>query len=94
MTTLSESTKATVKETIPLLEARGIEIVSDFYAKLFSKYPVTAGFFNKDRVDTETGVPPQVASLAGAVVAYAKHIDDVSSILPGVERICHKHVSR
>jgi nitric oxide dioxygenase len=66
--------------------------------QLFTKFPVTAGFFNKDRVAPEgsdhAGIPPQVAALAGAVVAYAKHIEDVTPIMPVVVRICHKHVSR
>lgn len=43
---------------------------------------------------TEGGLPAQVASLANAVMKYASNIDNVSVILPFVERICHKHVSR
>jgi len=39
-------------------------------------------------------VPAQVAALAGAVMAYAKNIDNIPSLIPTVERIAHKHVSR
>jgi nitric oxide dioxygenase len=95
--TLSQETILTVQSTIPCLEKSGTEIIVAFYDILFSKYPLTASFFNKDRVapagDT-SGVPPQVAKLGGAVLAYAKHIEDLSPIMPVVERICHMHVSR
>lgn len=94
MVVLSDETRATVKATIPVLEEHGLQIARNFYSKLFSTFPVTCVFFNKDKVDTKTGVPPQVAALGGAVIAYAQHIDDVTPIMPVVERICHKHVSR
>lgn len=94
MTTLSAETKSYVKATVPVLEQRGGDIISDFYSKLFTKYPVTSTFFNKDNVETESGVPPQIAALGGAVIAYAKHIENVKVLMPVIEKICHKHVSR
>lgn len=42
----------------------------------------------------ENGIPKQVAALGGAVISYAKNIDRVEALLPVVERISHKHVSR
>jgi nitric oxide dioxygenase len=96
-TDLSASTIETVQATIPFLEAQGVQIIACFYKTLFKKYPVTASFFNRDAVapDGDTScVPPQVAKLGDAVIAYAKHIDDVTAIIPVVLRICHMHVSR
>lgn len=43
---------------------------------------------------TEDGIPAQVASLARTVLAFAKNVDNVETILPNVRRICHKHVAR
>lgn len=82
MTTLSEETRATVKATVPVLQERGVEIVGKFYHILFESYPITASFFNKDRVAPEgaenAGVPPQVAALAGGmcrlVTPFLRHV--------------------
>lgn len=95
MTTLSVTTKSLVKATVPVLEERGADIIANFYSKLFTRFPVTASFFNRDRVEAgKNGIPPQVAALGGAVVAYAKHIENVDELMPVIEKICHKHVSR
>lgn len=96
---LTPETVATVKATIPVLEDRGIEIVTDFYRTMFEKYPSTASFFNRRNAEVDvdvkdTEVPPQVAKLGGAVIAYAQHMEDLTPILPVVKRICHMHVSR
>lgn len=42
----------------------------------------------------EGNVPLQVAALGRAVIAYAEYIDNVAAIMPIVQDICHKHVSR
>lgn len=94
MTALSEETKSLVKATVPVLEERGGDIIADFYSKLFTKFPKTSSFFNKDKVETEGGVPPQVAALGGAVIAYAKNIENLGVLMPVIQKICHKHVSR
>lgn len=95
---MSPETVAVVKSTIPALEERYIDIAKAFYKKMFIKYPVTASFFNQDRVipadAAAQGVPPQVAALGGSVLAYAKSIEDLTPIMPYIERVCHKHVSR
>lgn len=96
--TLPPEVIRTVKATIPVLEDRYVEIVSNFYSTMFHKYPVTASFFNRDRVVSsnaqDQGVPPQIAALGKSVIAYAENIEDLSPVLPYVERICHMHVSR
>lgn len=72
MAALSEETRTTVKATIPVLQERGVEIIAKFYHILFTTYPVTSAFFNKDRVAPEgsehADVPPQVAALAGGTL--------------------------
>ncbi|KAK9426980.1 hypothetical protein V1505DRAFT_406419 [Lipomyces doorenjongii] len=35
----------------------------------------------------------EIAALAGAVYAYAAHIDDLGALSPAIKRICHKHAS-
>lgn len=99
---ISEQTIDTVKATIPALKEHGIEIVTLFYATLFKRYPDLRSQFNLDRqrkgttvskVSTTDNVPAQVNALANAVLTYASHIDDVSKIMPAVERICHRHVA-
>lgn len=54
--------------------------------------------FCRDRqaggVSTEDGVPAQFASLGRTVLLFAKNSDNIEAILPNVQRIAHKHVSR
>ena len=40
------------------------------------------------------GVPAQVAAQTKTILAYAANIDNLDTIMPVVERIAHKHVSR
>ena len=43
---------------------------------------------------TVDGVPAQIAALTRAVVAYASNMESLDRIMPVIESICHKHVSR
>lgn len=87
-----------MKATVPVLQEQGVSIITHFYDILFERYPSVRMQFNMDRHrhgrTAIAGVPAQVQSLANAVLAYAKNIDQIERILPAVERICHKHVSR
>lgn len=99
---ISQQTIDTVKGTVPALKEHGIEIVTLFYDTLFKRYPDLRPQFNLDRqpkgaatsgTPASNGVPAQVNALANAVLTYASNIDDVSKMLPAIERICHRHVA-
>jgi len=86
---LSTETIEIVKSTVPLLEEHGQAITSHFYEKLFSENPDLKNVFNQ--VNQTRGEQPR--ALADAVLAYAQNIDNLSVLLPAVERIAHKHAS-
>lgn len=78
-----------VKATIPALEQGGEALTTHFYKLMFSKYPVTATFFNP--AHQQKGSQPR--ALANAVLAYAKHIDNPAVLMNAVNLIVNKHVA-
>ena len=84
---LSASTKDIVKATIPVLEEHGTEITTTFYKMMFAAHPELLNIFNK----TNQMKGAQPTALATTVLAAAKHIDDLSVLLPHVKQIGHKH---
>lgn len=85
---LSESTIATVKATVPALEAHGLEIVREMYARMFRDAEIR-DLFNQSH-HGETGSQPK--ALTAAILAYANNIDNLDALAPAVERIAQKHV--
>jgi nitric oxide dioxygenase len=85
-TDLSESTKAIVRATRPVLEEHGLAITTRMYERLFDEHPDTRALF----AGTADG---QAKRLAGAVLAYADGIDDIDRLLPVVTNIAKKHVA-
>jgi nitric oxide dioxygenase len=85
---LSERTVATVKVTIPALEAHGLEIVRTMYDRMF-RDPAIRDLFNQSH-HGETGSQPK--ALAGAILAYGRNIDNPAVLGAAVERIAQKHV--
>lgn len=86
---LSQQTMNIIKSTVPALEEKGIEITTLFYKTLFENYPELLNIFNQ--VNQKKG--RQQTALANTVLAAAKHIDQLESILPVVKQIAHKHRS-
>src|SRR3954469_22625386 len=86
---LSETTIAIVKATVPALEAHGLAITSRMYDRLFRTEAIR-DLFNQSH-HGETGSQPK--SLATAVLAYARHIDNLAALGSAVERIAQKHVA-
>ncbi|PWR22132.1 NO-inducible flavohemoprotein [Zavarzinia compransoris] len=84
---LSDRTIALVKATIPALEAHGLAIVREMYDRLFQDAGIRA-LFNQSH---HGGAGAQPKALAGAILAYAAHIDDLAALAPAVERIAQKH---
>ena len=86
---LSPQIRALVKGTAPVLKTHGVALTRHFYARMFKHNPELKHVFNQGH---QAGGEQQQA-LAGAVAAYAEHIDDPSVLMPVVTRIVHKHVS-
>ena len=86
--TLSPQTVALVKATVPALEAHGLDIVRDMYARMFQN-PDIRDLFNQSH-HGDAGSQPR--ALASAVLAYAANIENLGALAPAVERIAQKHV--
>lgn len=85
---LSEGTIALVKATVPALEAHGLDIVREMYARMFQN-PEIRDLFNQSH-HGDTGSQPR--ALTAAILAYASNIDNLAALAPAVERIAQKHV--
>ena len=86
---LTPATIALIKATIPALEAHGLTITKRMYERLF-RDEAMRDLFNQSH-HGETGSQPK--ALALAVLAYARHIDDLGALSGAVERIAQKHVA-
>lgn len=86
---LQTTTIETIKSTIPLLETHGRQITDIFYANLFTNHPYLMNIFNM----ANQSAGNQSRALSDAVIAYAKNIENIESLLPVVTRIAHKHAS-
>ncbi|AWN45148.1 NO-inducible flavohemoprotein [Methylobacterium terrae] len=86
---LSPATIALVKATVPALEIHGLAITRRMYERLFED-PAIRDLFNQSHHGA-TGSQPK--ALADAVLAYARHIDDLGALAGAVERIAQKHVT-
>ena len=78
-----------VRSTVPVLQEHGNDITALFYSTLLNEIPALNNVFNQANQANNH----QSAALAGALYAYASHIDDLGALSPAVERICHKHAS-
>jgi nitric oxide dioxygenase len=85
---LSEKTIALVKATVPALEAHGLDIVNEMYARMFQN-PQIRDLFNQSH-HGDAGSQPR--ALTGAILAYAGNIENLGALAPAVERIAQKHV--
>lgn len=86
---LSEKTIAIVKSTAPILEQHGELLTQHFYKRMFSHNPEVAPLFNS--ANQASG--RQQKALAGAICAYAAHIDNLEVLGNAVELIAQKHAS-
>lgn len=86
---LSPATKAIISATVPALEQHGLAIVTEMYARLF-RDPAIRALFNQSHQSADAAQPK---ALTGAVLAYARNIEDPSVLAGAIERIAQKHVS-
>jgi len=88
---LTDSQRQIIASTAPILAEHGLTLTRHFYDNLLNKYPELRSIFS-----VTSQLPPsshQPAALAASLYAYSTHIDDLTPILPVVEKICQKHAS-
>lgn len=78
-----------VKESAAILGENAEALTRLFYQRMFEGDPQVKEYFNE--ANQHKGEQQQ--ALAGAIVAYATHIETPSALGPAVELIAHKHVS-
>lgn len=86
---LSLAIRQIVKSTAPVLQTHGVVLTRHFYARMFVENPELREWFNQGHQHSGT----QQQALAGAITAYAQHIDNPSVLMAVLERVAHKHVS-
>lgn len=82
-------TRTLVKATAPVLKEHGVTLTRHFYARMFQHNPELKQIFNQGHQNAGA----QQQALAGAVAAYAEHIDNPSVLAPVLTLIANKHVS-
>ncbi|MEX0446946.1 NO-inducible flavohemoprotein [Xenorhabdus sp. SGI246] len=80
---------ATIKSTIPLIVSTGPKLTAHFYERMFRHNPELKDIFNMSHQTNGD----QREALFNALCAYASNIDNLSALLPAVEKIAHKHTS-
>ncbi len=84
---LSPTTIAVVKATAPVLAEHGPAITAAMYRRLFQDEQIRRLF---NHANQQSGA--QVNALAGAILAYARNIENLAALAPAVERIAQKHI--
>ncbi|MBS0453078.1 MAG: NO-inducible flavohemoprotein [Proteobacteria bacterium] len=86
---LTESQRAIVKATVPLLETGGEALTTHFYKIMLGEYPQVRPLFNQ--AHQASGEQPR--ALANSVLMYAKNIDRLEGLGNLPAQIINKHVS-
>lgn len=86
---LDSQTISVIKQTAPILAPKAEELTRLFYKRMFEKNPEVKPYFNQAHQFSGG----QQRALAGAIVAYATHIDQLDQLGSHVDLIAHKHVS-
>ena len=84
---LSDQTIDLIKATVPALEQAGTAVTDRMYQLLFQDAEVK-DLFNQ----SHQGGGAQSRALTGAILAYARNIDNLGVLAGPVERITQKHV--
>lgn len=86
---LTPHQKSLISQTVPVLQAHGEALTRHMYERMFRHNPEVQDYFNPAHQAQGT----QQRALAGAIVAYAQHIDRLEAMGDAVELIAQKHVS-
>lgn len=81
--------KSLVKATVPILKTNGTDLTKHFYARMFKHNPELKNLFNM----SHQASGKQQNALAGAVLAYAEHIENPIVLINALKAIGNKHVS-
>ncbi|BFZ64919.1 hypothetical protein YB2330_006072 [Saitoella coloradoensis] len=88
-TMVNSTQRDIIKATIPLLETGGEALATRFYKLLLDDHPDLRPLFNSSH--QASGRQPR--ALAGAILAYAKNVDNLTPLKAAIERINNKHVA-
>ena len=89
---MKAETISIIKATAPVLKEHGKAITQRMYEIAFDARPDARQLFATTwMVSSEEG-RKQAGRLAGAVYAYAQHIDDLEKLVEAVEYIAQRHV--
>lgn len=86
---LSQSHRAIVASTVPLLEQGGEALITHFYNTMLAEHPEVRPYFNA--AHQASGDQPR--ALANSVLMYAKNIDRLEAMGPLASQIVSKHVA-
>jgi nitric oxide dioxygenase len=86
---LTDSQRAIVRSTVPLLESGGEALITHFYNTMLGEYPEVRPLFNM--AHQHSGAQPR--ALAHSVLMYAKHIDKLDALGDLPAQIVNKHVA-
>lgn len=86
---LTSGQLAVIKQTVPILQENGETLTRHFYQRMFRHNPEVLAFFNPAHQHSGS----QQRALAGAICAYAQHVDNPGVLADAVELIAQKHVS-
>ncbi|WVQ62918.1 uncharacterized protein L199_001067 [Kwoniella botswanensis] len=86
---LTQKQREIIKSTAPILAEHGVTITTHFYKNMIRAHPELRDVFSES--SQKLGHQPR--ALASAVYAYACNIDDLTPLLPVVDRIAYKHTS-
>lgn len=78
-----------IKATVPVLREHGVALTTHFYKRMLEGNPELRNVFNQ----AHQARGHQQKALAGAVLAYAEHIENPAVLLPAVKHIAAKHVT-
>lgn len=85
---LDYKVKCIIKDCVPVLRNRGVELTENFYNLMFTNNPEVRSLFDDDRQKSGE----QAKALASSLLAVAQNIDNLEKILPTVKKIGMSHV--
>jgi hemoglobin-like flavoprotein len=89
---MNPSTIEIVKATAPVVQEHGPKITQRMYEIAFDARPDLRPFFENTWMKNPEEGRMQARKLAGAVYAYASHIDELEELAGAVEHIAQAHV--
>ncbi|MEM9459200.1 MAG: NO-inducible flavohemoprotein [Myxococcota bacterium] len=78
-----------VKATAPVLEQLALPLTTRFYELLFELHPELEPMFHRSQRHNAE----QAHALADAIIAFARHVDELDAIEDALRRIAHRHAS-